>query len=128
MAETDELRRDAVETSIEFEGDGGAWVLTFHGEHDLSTHLALRAQLGRAYELGGPLVVDLSRATFVDSTVLGVIVASYKERAVDAAPVALVVADNYPGTRLVELIGVGSVIPTYPTRAAAVRALTGASS
>jgi anti-anti-sigma regulatory factor len=103
-------------------------VLALRGEHDLSTRLDLRAQLERAYEVGDPLAVDLSQATFVDSTVLGVIVASYRERAVDAPPVAIVVADNYPGTRLVELIGVGSVIPTYRTRAAAVRALAGASS
>ena len=105
---------------VEVERCGAAWVITLHGEHDVSTQALLRGQLDRVRQAGGPIVVDLSRAGFVDSTVIGALVLAWQQGGGD---LALVAPTNYEGTRLVELIGIGSVIPVHPTRGAAIAAL-----
>jgi anti-anti-sigma factor len=97
-------------------------VITPHGEHDISTQALLRGEIDRVREAGGPLVVDLSRARFIDSTVIGALVLAWQQ---GGGNFALVAPTNYEGTRLVELIGIGSVIPVYPTRGAAIAALGG---
>lgn len=43
------------------------------GEYDLSRERELARQLSAAIEEGRPLVVDLGQTTFLDSTVLGVL-------------------------------------------------------
>ena len=58
-------------------------VLTVRGEHDLSTAPDLRRRLKALIGEGDSIVVDLSPATFVDSTILGVILDAYR-RASDA--------------------------------------------
>ena len=102
---------------VEVERCGTAWLITPHGEHDISTQPLLRRQLDRVREAGGPIVVDLSRAEFIDSTVIGALVLAWQEGGGDFA---LVAPTHYEGTRLVELIGIGSVIPVHPTRGAAI--------
>ena len=102
---------------VEVERCGRAWLITPHGEHDISTQALLRSELDRVREAGGPIVVDLSRARFIDSTVIGALVLAWQQGGGDFA---LVAPTNYEGTRLVELIGIGSVIPVYPTRDAAI--------
>ena len=102
---------------VEIERCGTAWLITPHGEHDISTQALLRSQLDRVREAGGHIVVDLSRARFIDSTVIGALVLAWQHGGGD---LALVAPTNYEGTRLVELIGIGSVIPVYPTRGAAI--------
>lgn len=105
---------------VEVERCGAAWLITLHGEHDISTQALLRGHLDRVREAGGPIVVDLSPAKFIDSTVIGALVLAWQQGGGDFA---LVAPTNYEGTRLVELIGIGSVIPVYPTRAAALASL-----
>ena len=102
---------------VEVERCGAAWLVTPQGEHDVSTQAILRGQLDRVREAGGPIVVDLSRARFIDSTVIGALVLAWQQGGGDFA---LVAPTNYEGTRLVELLGIGSVIPVYPTRDAAI--------
>jgi anti-sigma B factor antagonist len=53
--------------------DSGVAVLTISGEHDLSTAPILRRRLDGLLDEGTAVVVDLSPATFVDSSILGVI-------------------------------------------------------
>ena len=48
----------------------GVPVLTLHGEHDLSNDEVLRDGLAIALAAGSALVVDLSDASFIDSSVL----------------------------------------------------------
>ena len=105
---------------VEVERCGIAWLITPHGEHDISTQSLLRGQLDRVREAGGPIVVDLSRAKFIDSTVIGALVLAWQEGGGDFA---LVAPTNYAGTRLVELIGIGRAIPVYPTRGDAIAGL-----
>jgi anti-sigma B factor antagonist len=98
------------------------WVLTLHGEHDVSTQQTLREQLEHVHRAGGPVVVDLSHATFIDSTVIGALV---RRRSEDDDPTTfvLVAPTHYQGTRLIELLGIGTTFPIYPTREAAIAAL-----
>ena len=54
----------------------GVWVLTLHGEHDVSTEPSLAEELERVAAAGGPVVVDLSDAQFIDSSILRVLVSA----------------------------------------------------
>jgi anti-anti-sigma factor len=49
---------------------GGVALLTVHGEHDLSNEEVLRDRLAAALAHASAAVVDLSAATFIDSSVL----------------------------------------------------------
>lgn len=106
--------------SVQVDQCGPAWLVTLHGEHDVSTRLTLRGELDRVREAGGPIIVDLSHAEFVDSTIISVLAVARQE---SAAGFVLVAPTNYRGTRLVEVIGIGSVVPMYPSRSAAIAAL-----
>jgi DNA-directed RNA polymerase specialized sigma24 family protein/anti-anti-sigma regulatory factor len=50
--------------------DGGVWVVAVVGEHDQSTTQLLAEQTRRVWPAGSRVVVDLSAATFVDSSVI----------------------------------------------------------
>ena len=63
--------------------DAGLAVVTISGEHDLSTAPNLRRRLDSLLDEETATVVDLSPATFIDSSILGVILDS-RRRAADA--------------------------------------------
>ena len=50
---------------------GDVVVVVVEGEHDIYTAPTLRERLDEALDRGGGIVVDLTAATFVDSSVLG---------------------------------------------------------
>ena len=113
---------------IGVESDGSIRVLVLRGEHDLSTAPDVRAHVEEAVAAGGDLVVDLSETGFIDSSILGVLVAGYRSLTSAEPPRRLTVV-AVPGgsvTRLFDLVSVSDVIPVYPTRAEAVSALDGA--
>ncbi|HXD68647.1 MAG TPA: STAS domain-containing protein [Gaiellales bacterium] len=115
---------------IGVESDGGIRVLVLRGEHDLSTAPDVRAHMEDAVRGEGDLVVDLCETGFIDSSILGVLVAGYRGLTGAEQPRRLAVA-AVPGssvTRLFDLVSVSDVIPVYATRAEAVAALAGASS
>ena len=58
-------------------------VVLVEGEHDIYTAPTLRERLYEALERGGGVVVDLTAATFVDSSVLGALLDA-RRRALDA--------------------------------------------
>jgi anti-anti-sigma factor len=109
---------DSQKPRIEVDEDGGVRVITLHGEHDVSTWRSLRDQLECVEGSGRPVVVDLSRASFIDSTIISVVAVAHQNH----REIALVAPTHYNGTRLVELIGIGTVIPTFSNRAAAIAA------
>jgi anti-sigma B factor antagonist len=114
---------------IEIDFDGEIRVLVLRGEHDLSTAADVRAHVEDAVGAGGDVIVDLSQAGFIDSSILGVLVAGYRS-ATGAEPPRRFAVVAVPGssvTRLFDLVSVSDVIPVYPTRPEAVSALDGAS-
>jgi anti-sigma B factor antagonist len=110
---------------IGVELDGDVRIVVVRGEHDISTAPALREQLDELRAGGGPVVVDLSEAEFIDSAVLGVLIAAYDQSAAAGIEVAFVVSPESGHTvrRIVDLLGVRSILPIADTRAGAVRAV-----
>lgn len=75
------------------------------GEIDAYGSRELRAALERA---DGPTVCDLSRTTFLDSTILGVVVSAYKARRDTDAKLEVVMPDG-PAARIFEITGLARV-------------------
>ncbi len=92
------------------------WLVALTGEHDLATAAALRAELDRVLAGGSGVVVDLSQVTFIDSSVVGVLLNAHRSTA-ERPGQALVVVAPAGGTprRLLDFIGVQAVIPLVDT-------------
>jgi anti-sigma B factor antagonist len=92
-----------------------AHVVAASGELDLHAAPALRETLVRLTELGRvDLVVDMGEATFVDSTVIGVLAG--RLRALDRAGGSLtLVCRNENVLRTFEIAGVQRAFPIYHT-------------
>ena len=93
------------------------WLVELSGEHDLSTSPAVRAELDRLLADGASVVVDLSQVTFIDSSVVGVLLNAHRS-ATDLLGQTLVVVAPPAGTpaRLLDFIGAQSVLPVFESR------------
>jgi anti-sigma B factor antagonist len=105
----------------------GEWpVIAMYGEHDLSTAPELRARL---HDLGesSAVIIDLDETTFVDSSILGVLVGGLRRARERDVPFGLVLGSNaHPAIRRIfELTGLHDVFPIYASRAEAQAALRG---
>ena len=102
----------------------GATVVEIAGELDLHGAPQLRAELGRALELGAPprVIVDLNGVTFLDSTGVGVLVGALKRaRELDGQ---LVFCNPQPRVcRVFEITGLTEALPLFSTREEASTAL-----
>jgi anti-sigma B factor antagonist len=108
-------------------GDAGFTVLSISGEHDLNTAPDLRRHLEKLIEGRQAAVVDLSAATFVDSSVLGAIL-DCRRRAGEAG-VGFAVAQSANGaeavTRVLDITGLRAELPVHPDREGAIAAVSG---
>lgn len=104
--------------------DGGTRLVTLRGELDAHDAPRLRATFADALE-GVPVaprvVLDLVQVSFLDSTALGSIVGLLR-RVREAEGELLVVLPSGPAARIFEITGLGAILATYPTRAAALEA------
>jgi anti-sigma B factor antagonist len=99
-------------------------VVVVEGEHDIYTAPTLRERLDEAIARGGGIVVDLSGATFVDSSVLGALL-DVRRRAIEAGQgfVVCVGGSIEPGVqRILDITGLVPVLPVITGRAAAIEA------
>jgi anti-sigma B factor antagonist len=114
------------EFALERTDDAGLAVLTISGEHDLSTAPELRRRLDGLLDEGTATVVDLSPATFIDSSILGVILDG-RRRAADAELGFAVVHSNGADAvdRVLEVTGLRSELPVHARREEAVAAASG---
>ncbi|MGC1813495.1 MAG: STAS domain-containing protein [Solirubrobacterales bacterium] len=97
--------------------DAGVAVLTISGEHDLSTAPLLRRRLDGLLDQGTPTVVDLSPATFVDSSILGAILDGRRRAAKAAIGFAVVHADGAEAVdRVLEVTGLRAELPVHSRR------------
>ena len=69
------------ELSVTVRRERGVDIAAVTGAIDLSTVAALRERLFGLADAGQPLIVDLNRVTFIDSTGLGVLVGVYRRAA-----------------------------------------------
>jgi anti-sigma B factor antagonist len=99
---------------------GDVIVLTLIGDHDLATKPSLVAELA-ALAPEAAVVIDLTRCTFVDSTVIGAIL---NTRQPDRPRVSLVLPpDTSYVVRALSVLGVRDLLPVHPTVEAALEAL-----
>jgi anti-sigma B factor antagonist len=106
---------------------GDVVVVVVEGEHDIYTAPTLRERLEEAIARGGGIVVDLTGATFVDSSVLGALLAA-RRRALEADQgfVVCVGASVEPGVqRILDITGLTPVLPVVSERAAAIATARG---
>jgi anti-sigma B factor antagonist len=97
--------------------DAGLAVLTISGEHDLSTAPNLRRRLDRLLDERTAIVLDLSPATFIDSSILGVILDG-RRRAAEAEIGFAVVHSNGADAvdRVLEVTGLRAELPVHARR------------
>ena len=105
--------------------DAGVHVLALTGEHDVSTTVpTLSADLARLLAAAARVVVDLTETEFIDSSVVGTLIAAHMQAQAGAGGVAIAVAPGTFADRLLSLVGVSEIGPVFPTRAAAVAAVS----
>jgi anti-anti-sigma factor len=93
--------------------DSAFTVIQVRGEADAYTAPRIRSDLASALGTAAPLVIDLSQATFVDSTIVGVLLeglAEYERR--ERALLLLLPDESAPEVhRLFEITGLTSLLP-----------------
>jgi anti-sigma B factor antagonist len=94
--------------------DSGLALLAMTGEHDLSTAPLLRQRLDGLIADGVPIVIDLSPATFVDSSILGVILDARRHAEADGLGFAVSHANGAdPVGRVLDITGLRSELPVH---------------
>src|SRR6478735_12730441 len=97
-------------------------IVVVEGEHDIYTAPTLRERLEEALGRGGGIVVDLTGATFVDSSVLGALLDS-RRRALEAGQgfVVCIGETVEPGVqRILDITGLVPVLPVLQGREQAI--------
>ena len=103
--------------------DADTHVIELGGEVDLYTAPEFKERMVQVIEQGKKqVVVDLSKATFIDSTTLGVLVGGVKRLRTNDGQLSLVCSDRNI-TKIFEITGLDKVFTIYPTREEAVSAV-----
>jgi anti-sigma B factor antagonist len=97
--------------------DTGLALLTIIGEHDLSTAPDLRRRFEELLGNGEPIIVDLSPATFVDSSILGVILDARRRAEEEGLGFAVSHSNGAdPVGRILDITGLRSKLPVHGGR------------
>jgi anti-anti-sigma factor len=109
------------------EGTGGVRIVVLTGEHDLGTVPMVRDAFEAATGNGEALVIDISRTTFVDSSILGAVLEA-RRLAVEADRGFAVACEDAaePVRRVLEVTGLAEELPVHTSREAALQALADA--
>jgi anti-sigma B factor antagonist len=103
--------------------DEGTHVIQLGGEVDLYTAPEFKERMVELIESGkNQIVVDLSEATFIDSTTLGVLVGGVKRLRPAGGSLALVCTDQNI-TKIFEITGLDRVFPIHGSRDDALQAV-----
>jgi anti-anti-sigma factor len=103
---------------------GGALAVTLRGELDAHDAPELRRTIADALEArpaGERVVLDLTGVSFLDSTILGMLVGVVR-RGRDAGGEVRVVLPETAARRIFEITGVDSALDVYPSRRSALSA------
>ena len=107
--------------------DAETHVIELGGEVDLYTAPEFKERLVQVIEDGKKhLVVDLSKATFIDSTTLGVLVGGVKRLRTNDGQLSLVCSDRNI-TKIFEITGLDRVFTIYPSRSEALEQIQSSS-
>ncbi|MGH8571366.1 MAG: STAS domain-containing protein [Gammaproteobacteria bacterium] len=106
--------------------DGETHIIELGGEIDLYTAPEFKERMIQLIDGGKKrIVVDLSSATFIDSTTLGVLVGGVKRLRPAGGALALVCTDQNI-TKIFEITGLDRVFSILPTRDEALQSLDSA--
>jgi anti-sigma B factor antagonist len=106
--------------------ESGLAVLTISGEHDLSTAPNLRRRLDSLLDERTAMVVDLSPATFIDSSILGVILDGRRRAAASGIGYAVVHTNGADAVdRVLEVTGLRAELPVHARREEAFMEVSG---
>lgn len=106
----------------------GVQVIVLEGEFDASTGMDLGATIERCFDTGPRVVVDLMAATFLDSTILRGLISGYRHTQLHPAHgFAIAAAPGGFPDRVLKLVDMPAVVPTYPDLTSALTALSAAS-
>lgn len=101
--------------------DDGACLVTLAGEVDLDGSVQFRDALLSCLRTGPGAVVDLGRVAFMDSSGINALITAHQTAEANGAWLRLA-APQQAVRRVLELVGVDELIPSYPTVAAALAA------
>jgi len=99
----------------------GIIAVCLEGDFDLTNAPDLGDQIDRALESGTGLIVDLSEATFIDSSVIQVLVRASRAAAGRDTPVVLQLGTAPVVERILGIVGIEQVMPRADDRQGAVR-------
>jgi anti-anti-sigma factor len=102
----------------------GAAVVTLEGDHDVAS----RGVVADAFSVaatGRDLLVDLTDCTFIDSTIIKLLLQTMRALEENDARLEIVIDSDSHGhvARVAELMGIADVIPTHSTRDDGLRSL-----
>jgi anti-sigma B factor antagonist len=88
-------------------------VITLRGESDAYVAPRIRSDLAAALGAEAPLVVDLTQATFIDSTIVGILLESLADCEKRERPLLLLLPEDAAPEvhRLFEITGLGALLP-----------------
>lgn len=93
--------------------NGGFTVIQIRGESDAYSAPRIRSDLESALGATAPLLVDLSEATFIDSTIVSILLESLADCEKLERPLLILLPDDRAPEvhRLFELTGLASLLP-----------------
>ena len=93
--------------------DPGFTVIQLQGESDAYSAPRIRSDLEVALDVAAPVLVDLSQATFIDSTVVGILLEGLASSERLERPLLLLLPDDSAPEvhRLFELTGLAALLP-----------------
>ena len=116
--------RIAPPVEVTTEADG-AVAVTLRGEHDLNSRPAVAEAIARACERAGVLV-DLSECSFIDSTIIGVLVAAFRAQSERGGRLELAIP---PGAReilrVAQIAGLQTFMVIHESRLAGLASIAG---
>jgi anti-sigma B factor antagonist len=106
---------------VRSEQEAGVFVIAVEGELDMNTAARLERELEVRAAAESPLLIDLSRCEFIDSTGIALIVRSWQRLEEDGSFALCGVGDQVK--RVLDVTGLQSTIPTHPSREDAIARL-----
>ena len=91
----------------------GFSIITLTGESDVYVAPRIRSDVAQALSTEAPLVVDLTQATFIDSTVVGILLESLADCEKLERPLVLLLPDDSAPEvhRLFRITGLSALLP-----------------